>query len=145
MPEYRRLEVRDCQGTLWAFYRKYEGQSVASFEGDLSDLQLGEIPGASSQETNSLRRQTMEPELDFVTVPINADTVRKLKRCLTAHGVLGRNGSVIHTQLAAGDNLLLIACDNFHDECTVASTIVPETFLNEMQSHGLLRAYGDSK
>ena len=145
MPQYRRLEVRDCQGTLWAFYGEYEGQSVASFEGDLADLKLEELPGALSQETNALRRQTIEPQLDFITVPINPDTVRDLKRRLATHGVLGRDGRVIHTQLAVGDDLLFIACDNFHDECTVASTTVPEQFLKVMQGHGLLRAYGDAK
>jgi hypothetical protein len=144
MPEYRRLEVRDCQGVLWAFYRKYEGQSVASFEGDLSGLRLEELRGASPQESDPLRRQTLEPELDFITVPINAETVDELKKRLTSPGILGRDGSVIHTQLAAGNDLLLIACDNFHDDCTVASLSVPEQFLKEMLKHGLLRTYGDA-
>lgn len=144
MPQYRRLEVRDCQGTLWAFYRKYEGHAVASFEGDLLGLKLEELPGASAQETSSLRRQTIEPALDFITVPINPDTVRELKKCLASHGILGRGGVVIHTQIAVGDDLLLVACDNFHDECTVASVLVPEPFLNEMRSHGLLRAYSNA-
>jgi len=144
MPEYRRLEVRDCQGTLWAFYRRYEGRSVASFEGDLSGLRLEELPGASAQESGLLRRQTLEPELDFITVPINPDTIRELKKRLASHGILGRDGAVIHTQLAAGDDLLLIACDNFHDDCTVVSVSVPEPFLKEILSHGLLRAYGDA-
>ena len=144
MPEYRRLEVRDCQGTLWAFYQKFEGQSVASFEGDLSDLRLEELPGASAQESGSLRRQTVEPELDFITVPITPDTIQLLKKRLASHNMLGRDGAVIHTQLAVGDELLLIACDNFHDDCTVASVSVPEPFLKELLNHGLLRAYGDA-
>jgi len=54
MPGYRRLQVRDCQGTLWAFYGEYESQTVASFEGDLSGLRLEDLPGASTQETSSL-------------------------------------------------------------------------------------------
>lgn len=144
MAEYRRLEVRDCQGVLWAFYRMYEGKSVASFEGDLSRLGLEELPGASSQESGSLRRQTLEPQLDFIVVPINSATVPELKRRLASHGVLGRAGSVIHTQLAAGEELLFVACDNFHDDCTVASSSVPEPFLKEMLSRGLLRAYSDA-
>jgi len=96
------------------------------------------------QESGSLRRQTLEPELDFITVPINPDTIRELKKRLASHGILGREGAVIHTQLAAGDDLLLIACDNFHDDCTVASVSVPEPFLEEMLSHGLLRKYSDA-
>ena len=144
MPEYRRLEVRDCQGTLWAFYRQYEGQAVASFEGDLSNLKLQELRGASTQEAGPLRRQTIEPELDFVVVPINEETVRALKSRLSSHGVLGREGAVIHTQLAVAEELVLVACDNFHHECTVASMAVPEPFLKQLLSHGLLRAYSDA-
>ena len=60
MPQYRRLEVRDCQGTLWAFYRQYEGRAKASFEGDLSSLNLHELDGASSEVTSLLKRQTIE-------------------------------------------------------------------------------------
>ena len=67
-----------------------------------------------------------------------------MKKRLATHGVLGRDGMVILTQLAAGDDMLLMACDNFHDECTIASMTVPEAFLKEMQSHGLLRAYSDA-
>lgn len=143
MPEFRRLEVRDCQGTLWAFYRQYEGQAVASFEGELSRLRLHVLPGASGQETGALRRQTIEPELDFITVPINRETVHELKKRLSSRGVLGRVGAVIHTQIAVGDDLLFSACDNFHDECTVASVAVAESLLEEMQTHGILRRYSD--
>lgn len=144
MPQFRRLEVRDCQGTLWAFYRQYEGRASASFEGDLSGLKLHEIAGASSVETSVLRRQTLEPELDFVVLPINRETVRSLKDQLSGSGVLGYDGAVIHTQIAVEDDLVLVACDNFHDECTVASLSVPESFLQDIQSQGLLRAYSDA-
>ena len=58
--------------------------------------------------------------------------------------MLGRHGAIIHTQIAAEDDLVLVACDNFHDECTVASMSVPEPFLQNMQRHGLLRAYSDA-
>jgi hypothetical protein len=143
MSQYRRLEVRDCQGTLWAFYRQYEGEAFASFEGDLSALKLQELPGADGQETSTLKRQTMQPELDFIVVPINQETVHELKKRLSMRGVLGRNGAVIHTQIAVGDELLFVACDNFHDECTVASMAVPNVFLIELQNHGLLRAVSD--
>jgi len=73
-------------------------------------------------------------------VPINAATVKELKKRLNSHRILGREGAIIHTQLAAGDDLLLIACDNCHDDCTVASASVAEPFLKEMLNHGLLRA-----
>lgn len=50
---------------------------------------------------------------------------------------------VPHRSFAAGDELPLIARDNFHEDRTVASVPVPEPFLEEMQSPDLLRAYSD--
>ena len=141
MPQYRPLEVRDCQGTLWAFYREYLGNALASFEGDLGALQLSNISGASSQETSFLKRQTIEPELDFCVVPINETSIEILKARLSKRGVLGRDGVVIHTQIEVANELIFIACDNFHDQCTVASYSVPSAFLSLLKDHGLLRAY----
>lgn len=141
MAGFRRLEVRDCAGTLWALYARYEGRAIASFEGDLCSLRLDELTGSSFHETPALRRQTIDPRLDFVTVPVNRDTIPELKRRFSASGVLGSDGAVIHTQLAVGNDLLLIAGDNFHDECTVVSIAVPEELLETMRSRGILRGY----
>ncbi len=144
MLQYRRLEVRDCQGTLWAFYREYQDNALASFEGDLAALHLNEIPGASDQQTSALKRQTIKPELDFCVVPINTASIAMLKARLSTRGVLGRDGLVIHTQIEVAKELILIACDNFHDDCTVASHAVPKFFLSQLKAQGLLRAYSDA-
>ena len=141
MQKYYQLEVRDCQGVLWAFYLRYEGRASASFEGDLTGLGLGEIPGASLVESNALKRQTSSPELDFYVVPIDGRTIKTLKEKLSNPGLLGRNGRIIHTLLAVGGELIFSACDNFHDDCTVASCAVPEEFLAELKSNGVLRSY----
>ena len=141
MPTFRALDVRDCQGTLWAFFREYQGQALASFEGDLSGLHLTDIPGASRDEVDALRRQTVEPELDFCIVPINQATVSILKARLSSKGLLGRDGKVIHTQLQVHGELVFSACDNFHRECTVVSSQVTEDFLCALTQQGLLRSY----
>lgn len=141
MSTYRAVDVRDCQGTLWALYREFQGQSLASFEGDLSELHLSQIPGYSMVETKALKRQTTLPELDFCVVPINASTVSLLKTMLSSRGLLGHDGKIIHTQLQVGDELIFSACDNFHNECTVMSTRVPEEFLLSLTRQGLLRRY----
>ena len=90
-----------------------------------------------------LKRQTSSPELDFIVVPINERTVGMLKRQLSARGVMGKDGVVIHTQIQASDEMIFSACDNFHKDCTVTSKSVPEDFLASLKSHGLLRSYGD--
>jgi hypothetical protein len=141
---HRPLQVRDCQGTLWAFYRQYEGKAaLASFEGDLSTLDLNSLPGSSDQETIALKRQTAEPQLDFLVVPISLENVAVLKARLSRPGVLGLNGAVIHTQIEVAGEPILIACDNFHDECTVASRSVPVAFLEQLKEAGVLRGYSD--
>jgi hypothetical protein len=142
MNPYRFINVRDCQGALWMFYSAYEGRAQASFEGDLSALRLYEIPGSSGQETALLKRQTIDPQLDFCIVPITAESIVALKSRLSAHGVLGGDGAVIHTQLATAEELIFIACDNFHNDCTVAARSVPEELLKAMKAHGVLREYG---
>lgn len=144
MPTYRAIDVRDCQGTLWALYREFQGQSLASFEGDLSELHLAEIQGSSTVETKALKRQTTTPEMDFCVVPINASTISLLKTLLSSKGLLGHDGKIIHTQLQVGDDLIFSACDNFHNECTVVSKSVPEELLISLAQQGLLRSYSAS-
>jgi hypothetical protein len=39
--------------------------------------------------------------------------------------------------------LLFMACDNFHDDCTVISTSVPEAFLERLEERGMLRGCSD--
>ncbi len=117
--------------------------ALASFEGDLSALHLNELVGCTFDEMNSLKRQTIEPQMDFVVVPINSQNVAALKQCFAKRDVLGENGSIIHTQIEVGGEPVFIACDNFHDDCTVASITVPETFLARLKEQGILRGYGE--
>jgi hypothetical protein len=142
MPMFRSLKVRDCPGILWAFYHEYEGVALASFEGDLSALHLDELIGCSFEETASLRRQTQEPKMDFIVIPINSQTLNILKKSFANRDVLGGSGSIIHTQIEVHGGPIFIACDNFHDDCTVASISVPEAFLVRLKEQGILREYG---
>lgn len=144
MLTYRAIDVKDCQGTLWALYREFQDQALASFEGDLSGLHLSELQASSMHETMALKRQTSMPEMDFCVVPINSGTVGQLKTVLSSKGLPGHDGRIIHTQLQVKDELIFSACDNFHNECTVMSTSVPEEFLMSLIQQGLLRSYSAS-
>ena len=144
MQQFRALQVRDCQGALWAFCRRYEGAARASFEGDLTGLTLETLPGSSTEETSALKRQTLEPPLDFVVVPLTSENVAALKDRLSRPGILGKDGAVIHVQMEVAREPVLIACDNFHDACTVAAMTVPEEFLRELSSNGVLRGYSEA-
>ena len=141
--KFRPLQVRDCQGALWAFYRRHVVGGLASFEGDLTGLALEDLPGSSSSPTRALKRQTLSPELDFVVVPLSPENIAALKERLSKPGILGIEGAIVHTQLEVEGEAVLIACDNFHDDCTVASCSVPEEFLQELKTNGVLRGYGE--
>jgi len=141
MPTFRSLNVRDSPGLLWAFCEHLHGNVLLSLEGDLSGLGLMELPSASNVETATLKRQTAEPELDFCVIPVNIETLCTLKKKLALAGILGRNGQIIHVQIAKDNQLMLIACDNFHPECTVAADSVATAFLQGLVQHGVLRSY----
>ncbi len=141
MPDYRTIDVHDCFGTLVALYREYQGKACASFEGDLRGLELHELPGCTLDETAGLKRQTRSPRLDFVVVPLSKENIRALSERLSRPGVLGRNGSVVHTQLEVDGALAFAACDNFDRHCTFASQAIPEALLAKLQGSGVVRHY----
>ncbi|MDM4767185.1 hypothetical protein [Pelomonas sp. SE-A7] len=143
MPKFRSLQVRDCPGVLWAIYREYEGRAIASFEGDLSALRFEEFLGCTFEPTAALPRQTQEPLMDFVCVPITSWNLVALQRLLAEPGMFGEDGAIIHTQVSMREEPILVACDNFHDDCTVASAVVPASLLARLQANGVLRGYSE--
>jgi hypothetical protein len=120
-------------------YTAYKGLAFASFEGRLSSLRLHEIPGAGNCTMVALPRQTDVPTLDFWIVPINEETIKALKNKLSLPRILGKDGVVVHTQLATEEQLIFSACDNFHKECVRVWTIVPLSLLEELQRKGVIR------
>ena len=120
-------------------YAAYKGLAFASFEGALSGLHLHEIPGASSCTTALLTRETCSPKMDFWVVPINEDTISALKVRFSHFGILGKDGVVVHTQLATEQQRIFSACDNFHKDCVGVSTSVPLALLEEMLRTGVLK------
>lgn len=136
---FRWISVRDCQTFLWAMYAAYEGVAVASFEGRLSSLHLHEVPGASNCVTSALTREDDRSGSDFWSVPINEETIKALNTKLSLPRILGKDGVVVHTQLATEEQLIFSACDNFHKDCVRVWTIVPTSLLEELERKGVIR------
>lgn len=137
----RWLDTRNKPGLLWAFLERFQGGGVASFEGELQQLGILELPGASYDETALLKRQTRSPRQDFVVLSICAETIVSLKPRLNAPGVFNRAGALCHVQIAYRGQLVFGAYDNFHRECVVAYEPVPLSFLDELVATGVLRSY----
>jgi hypothetical protein len=68
-------KVRDKRRFLAAALAELAGDAQVSFEGDLSMTSLSDVPGASNDETQVLKRGTLWPKQDFVVLPLEAEMV----------------------------------------------------------------------
>jgi hypothetical protein len=137
----RVLHVHDCRATLWAICREFVGSGSISFEGDLNRFALEDLPGSSHDETVALKRQTQWPALDFVVLPITLHHLTALQSRIEEEDLLGWEGAITHVQVENDGQLALSACDNFHDDATVAFTPpVSEILLAQLKADGVLRA-----
>jgi hypothetical protein len=55
--------------------RELVGTARISFEGDLNATAVAHLAGASADETEILKRNTLWPKQDFVVLPLETDLV----------------------------------------------------------------------
>ncbi len=135
------LEPRNKPALLWAVLEAFPQGAYLSLEGDLKNFGLLERADASSEETSSLRRNTLSPRLDFVVVPVTTALVATLKELLSGPGIFGDDGSLIHAQIEHNGRLVFGAYDNFHKDCVVAYEPLDQQFLERLCNNGVLRGY----
>ena len=68
-------KIRDKRRFLIAAMTELAGAAHVSFEGDLSATRIANSPGASSEETQVLKRNTLRPKQEFFILPLEADLV----------------------------------------------------------------------
>lgn len=139
MDERYWLVARDKPGLLIAMMRALAGNAHISFEGDLSRCQLSAIPGASGEESEALRRNTLVPRQDFVVLPLEAENIRRILAEILPSGRVVHD--IIHVQIEKNGRLAFGAYDNFHPECIVAWSAVPRALLDQLQAKGILRSF----
>jgi hypothetical protein len=133
------LVARDKPGLLVALMRELAGDAHISFEGDLSRCRLEAIPGASSVESQILRRNTTYPRQDFVLLPLEDYSIGPILSEILPEGRIVRH--IIHVQIEKGGHLAFGAYDNFHKDCIVAYSVIPEALLAKLQNTGILRSF----
>jgi hypothetical protein len=102
-------KVRDKRRFLAAALAELAGDAQVSFEGDLSSTSLSDLAGASSDETQVLKRNTLWPKQDFVVLPLEAEMVRPIMAAVG--GTVPRG--LIHVQVQKNGRLQLGLYDNF--------------------------------
>ena len=100
---------------------------------------LFDLPGATTEELGVLKRQTRHPQLDFVVVPLEPDTVAVIFKQVEPGGQIARE--IIHIQIEKAGGLLFGAYDNFHPDGFVVWEAKSEASIKDLQAKGILRSY----
>lgn len=120
--------------------KEFVNSSHISFEGSLTNLEFYNWPIASYVETPTLKRQTVSPELDFVVIPLTAQTLSDIWKELSKKDHLVREG-IIHVQIESNGKLAFGGYDNFDPECTVAYFGVSTELLEGLKGKGVIPDY----
>jgi hypothetical protein len=129
--------ISDKRRLLLAMMRELAGDAHISFEGDLKALRLSSVPGASMEETEALKRNTIWPKQDFIVVPLESSTSDTIASAIG--GTIPN--TILHIQIAKGGSLRFAAYDHFHPECIVFHPATDKTILESLVSEGIMRPY----
>jgi hypothetical protein len=127
-------KVRDKRRFLAAALAELAGVAQVSFEGDLSSTSLSAVAGASSDETQVLKRNTLWPKQDFVVLPLEAEMVGPIMAAVG--GTVPRG--IIHIQVQKDGRLELGLYDNFAPKCMFFGPSLTSAFFATLQDAGTL-------
>src|ERR1700733_8998446 len=127
-------KVRDKRRFLAAALAELAGDAQVSFEGDLSSTSLSDLAGASSDETQVLKRNTLWPKQDFVVLPLEAEMVRPIMAAVG--GTVPRG--LIHVQVQKEGRLQLGLYDNFAPKCMFFGPSLTPSFMAKLQEARVL-------
>ncbi len=129
--------VSDKRRLLLAMMKALAGDAHISFEGDLKALRFSSISGASMEETEALKRNTIWPKQDFIVVPLESSNINPIVSAIG--GTIP--STIIHIQIEKGGSLQFAAYDHFHPECIVFHPATDKTILESLVSEGIMRPY----
>jgi hypothetical protein len=127
-------KVRDKRRFLAAALAELAGDAQVSFEGDLSMTSLSDVPGASNDETQVLKRGTLWPKQDFVVLPLEVEMVLPIMAAVG--GTVPRG--LIHVQVQKEGRLQLGLYDNFDPNCMFLGPGLTPSFIATLQEAGVL-------
>jgi hypothetical protein len=127
-------KVRDKRRFLAAALAELAGDAQVSFEGDLSMTSLSDVPGASNDETQVLKRGTLWPKQDFVVLPLEVEMVLPIMAAVG--GTVPRG--LIHVQVQKEGRLQLGLYDNFDPNCIFLGPGLTPSFIATLQEAGVL-------
>jgi hypothetical protein len=133
-------KVRDKSRFLIALMAELAGNAHISFEGNLSKLSLHDLPGASTEETPILKRNTTSPRLDFVVLPLEPTNIPQIVKAFG--GTLPK--AIIHIQIEKSGQHAVGLYDNFHPDSIFLSPEIPEEFIQALTVQGSIAPWSGS-
>jgi len=141
MEEIYRLDARH-RPRLWAamMHARAAENTNISFEGMLSNTGLAQMERVGHEESDVLKRSTLQPKWDFRILPLTPQNVSAIVKAITSKIAFGNRG-IIHVQIEGNAKMAFAAYDNFDRECVVAYPAVSSASLDELTMTGVLRNY----
>ena len=115
--------------------------SRIAFEGSLASTELYGLEGVSYEETEILKRATIEPRLDFVVLPLIAARLVEIQNAIQSKIAFAGNRGIIHVQIEADGELAFGAYDNFHRDSVVLNGTIEPAALDDLVKTRMLRSY----
>jgi hypothetical protein len=127
-------KVRDKRKFLVAAMEELAGAARISFEGNLSTTSVFKLNGASGDETQVLKRNTLRPKQDFVVLELEPDLVKPI---IAAIGGTVPRG-ILHIQIEKGSHLELGWYDNFNPKASHFGPALTPLFFGKLEAEGIL-------
>jgi hypothetical protein len=114
------------------------GDAAISFEGRLAHTDLAKIDGVRLDETEVLRRQTLQPRMDFLVLPLTPASLPVIERAVNSKIAFNGCAGIVHVQIESHGQIAFAAYDEFAPDCVVAHSAVPMTLLEELVEKRIL-------
>lgn len=95
----------------------------------LADTDLAKIEGLHLDETEVLRRQTLQPRLDFLVLPLTPESLPAIEKAVDSKIAFSGCAGIVHVQIESRGRIAFAAYDEFDPDCVVASQAVPMALL----------------
>jgi hypothetical protein len=116
-------------------------KSAISFEGRLANTALLALEGASAQETVVLKRATLQPELDFVILPLTKRNLPNIERAISSKIAISGQDGIIHVQVEMDGKVAFAGYDGFHSDTVTLTADIPTSLLDEWVKQCILHSY----
>jgi hypothetical protein len=115
--------------------------SRISFEGRLSNTDLVKIDGVHFEETLVLLRGTLQPQLDFLVLPLTPASLPILEEAIHSKITFSGGAGIFHVQIEKHREIAFAAYDSFHEDCVVAYPAISESLLKNLLEKRVLYSF----